>query len=94
MDQTGAGGAPLRRFEHAFEVNENSTDPGYCCYGLTPGSQYGKVQRPQSAGRMLGFKELCGKDLPAMPNTAQRERDLVLHDTGVYLDNVLARAGV
>ena len=82
------------RFEHAFEVSENSTDPGYCCYGLTPGSQYGKVQRPQSAGRMLGFKELCGKDLPAMPNTAQRERDLVLHDTGVYLDNVLARAGV
>ena len=53
-----------------------------------------QVERPQSASRMLGFKNLCGSELPARPSTATRERDLVLQETGVHLDNVLARAGV
>jgi hypothetical protein len=53
-----------------------------------------QVQRPQSASRMLGFKNLCSSELPPRPSTATRERDLVLQETGVYLDNVLARTGV
>ena len=61
--------------------------PQHACFGH-------QVQRPISARRMKGFKDVCGGDLPPMPDTAIRERDLVLKETGVYLDNVLARGGI
>jgi len=82
------------RFENAFECTNMQAEPGHYSYGLVPGSQFGKVQRPISARRMKGFKDVCGGDLPPMPDTAIRERDLVLKETGVYLDNVLARGGI
>ena len=81
------------RFSDAFTY-EIEEPKNAATYGCIAGSQFGKVQRPQSAGRMLGFQNVCSTELPPRPCTATRDRDMVLQDAGVHLDNVLARAGI
>ena len=67
-------------------------------YGAAPGAQFGRVERPESARHMLGFRNLCVSDLPLPPASSSRDvvknQGLALRVREVQLDNVMARAGI
>ncbi|EKX53043.1 hypothetical protein GUITHDRAFT_161145 [Guillardia theta CCMP2712] len=82
------------RFEHAFDVPSaaDSCQPR-SVYGCISGSQFGKVERPSSASRMLGFRNVCRESPSERPSSANMRKDAA-YQGNVSLDNVLVRAGI
>eukprot|EP00287_Rhodomonas_sp_CCMP768_P009527 CAMPEP_0196743930 /NCGR_PEP_ID=MMETSP1091-20130531/55156_1 /TAXON_ID=302021 /ORGANISM="Rhodomonas sp., Strain CCMP768" /LENGTH=191 /DNA_ID=CAMNT_0042090385 /DNA_START=8 /DNA_END=583 /DNA_ORIENTATION=+ len=80
------------RFEE-LNVSQPS-DAAHFSYGAVSGAQFGRAERPASANKMLGFRNVCRPDMPTPPSTTVRDLDKPFEVRQHHLDNVLARAGI
>jgi len=81
------------RFEE-LSLNCQPSDAAHYSYGAVTGTQFGRAERPASASKMLGFKNVCRPHLPTPPSTTTRDLDKPFELRQYHLDNVLARAGI
>lgn len=86
------------RFENLGNRAASEEPVCHYSYGASPAAKFGKVERPESARNMLGFRNVCSADLPPPPSSSSRDigkhQGLVLQSREVMLENVIARAGI